>query len=125
VEWQLTEKDELTLQGDTGGDEELLKQAAEIFLNDYPSLIANIRSALTNRDAKSLELACHTLRGSINNFGAATACDLALNLEMMSKEGNLPGDMAATTTLEAELENVKAAVAGLIRENPAESLCHI
>jgi CheY-like chemotaxis protein len=106
-----------------GGDEELLKQAAEIFLGECPSLIANIRSALTNRDAKSFEFACHTLRGSIDNFGATTASELALTLEMMAREGHLPNDMAATTALEAELENVKVAVAGLIYESQAESLC--
>jgi hypothetical protein len=31
--------------------------------------------------------------------------------------------MAATTALEAEIENVKVAVAGLICESQAESLC--
>jgi CheY-like chemotaxis protein len=102
-----------------GGDEELLKEAGRIFLNECGSQITNVRSAMTNRDAKSLELACHTIRGSIDNFGATTASGLALDLELMSKEGNLPDDMTKTIALEAELESVKEAIASLISASPA------
>jgi len=105
------------------GDRELLDQAAEIFLAQYPSLIENIRLAITNRDARSLEYACHNLRGSVEHFGAAAACELALTLELIGKAGNLPKDMTAMTALETELKHVEAAVADLIRKSPATSLC--
>jgi len=105
------------------GDRELLNHAAEIFLDQYPSLIGNIRLAITNRDARSLEYACHSLRGSVDKFGAAAACELALTLELIGKAGNLPKDMSAMTALETELKHVKAAVADLLRESVATSLC--
>jgi len=102
------------------GNRELLNEVAEIFLGQYPSLIGNIRSAIANRDARSLEYACHSLRGSIDNFGAVAACELALTLEMIGRAGNLPEGMSAMTALEAELEQVNAAIAGLLQENPAK-----
>jgi len=54
----------------------------------------------------------------MDNFGATTAGQLALELEIMSKEGNVSTDLVITP-LEAELEHVKLAVAGLIRKQPA------
>ena len=86
-----------------GGDKELLQEAGRIFLNECGSQITDVRSAMTKRNAKSLELACHTIRGSIDNFGATTASRLALELELMSKAGNLPDDMSKTIALEARV----------------------
>jgi two-component system, sensor histidine kinase and response regulator len=102
-----------------GGDKELLKEAGRIFLNECGSQITDIQTAMSNRDAKALELACHTIRGSIDNFGATTASKLALELELMSKEGNLPDDMTKSIALAAELESVKQAIACLISASPA------
>lgn len=104
------------------GDRGLLNEAAEIFLDQYPSLIGNIRLAVTSRDARSLEYACHNLRGSIDNFGAVAACELALTLELIGKAGNMPPDTSAMTALETELKQVNAAIADLLRESPAISL---
>ncbi|MBA3357715.1 MAG: Hpt domain-containing protein [Pyrinomonadaceae bacterium] len=42
-------------------------------------------------------MARHTLKGSIANFGAAPACDLAYELELMSREGNLAGSDSVLT----------------------------
>ncbi len=96
------------------GNEELLKQAAELFLSESPSLLENIREAVANHDPRPLEFASHTLRGSIANFGATTASDLALRLEMMGRQNNLTGDKAVMTALEAEVARVVVAIGGLI-----------
>ena len=52
-----------------GGDEELLKEIAEIFLEDYPKVLAEIQAALACGDARRLEQSAHTLKGSAGNFG--------------------------------------------------------
>ncbi len=72
-----------------GGDQELLENVVQMFLDEYPSLMANLRAGVRQCDAKSLELAGHTVRGLAANFGAAAACDLAFQLELMGREGNL------------------------------------
>jgi len=97
-----------------GGDEELLKQAGALFLDESPLLIERIRSAVADRDPKSLEMAGHMLNGSIANFGATTACDLAFKLEMMGRDNNLADETALMTALEAEVQQVNLAIAGLI-----------
>ena len=104
-----------------GGDQELLESVVQMFLEECPSLIANLRTAVLQRDAKSLELAGHTLRGLVANFGAASVCELAFKLELMGKEGNLAESEAVTTALEAELQRVIAAVTTLLGEHDEEN----
>lgn len=46
-----------------GGDEELLKEIALIFLEDYPNSLREIRAAIASGDASQLERAAHSLEG--------------------------------------------------------------
>ena len=104
-----------------GGDRQLLESVVEMVVEECPSVIAKLRAAVLHRDAKSLELAGHTLRGLIANFGAATACELAFKLELMGREGNLAESEAVTTALEAELKRVIATVTSLVSEHAEEN----
>ncbi len=104
-----------------GGDQQLLESVIRMFLEECPSMMANLRVAVLHRDAKSLELAGHMLRGSIAHLGAATACELAFKLELMGKDGNLAESEAVTTALEAELECVIATVTGFLCEPDNEN----
>lgn len=77
------------------GDEDLLREIAVLFLDDYPNLEANIREAVALRDAKALERASHTLKGSVANFAADAVFRAAFNLEMMGRSRDLSGVEAA------------------------------
>ena len=105
-----------------GSDKELFKQAAALFVDQSPSLMADIRAAVASQDPRSLEIASHTFKGSIANFGATRACDLALKLEMMGRERNLTAVTAVMTSLEAEVDSVTNAIAEFIGEHEEESL---
>jgi HPt (histidine-containing phosphotransfer) domain-containing protein len=72
-----------------GGDAELLKEIAVLFMEDYPSVLAEIRAAAARGDAKGVERAAHGLKGSVANFGAAAAVDAALHIERMGRVGDL------------------------------------
>jgi two-component system sensor histidine kinase/response regulator len=50
-----------------GGDAELLKELAELFLESCPKMLQDIRVALQKRDAKALEIAAHLRTGSVGN----------------------------------------------------------
>lgn len=77
------------------GDEELLREIAALFLDDYPNLEANIKEAVVSRDAKALERASHALKGSVANFAAEAVVRAALNLEMIGRSRDLSGVDAA------------------------------
>jgi HPt (histidine-containing phosphotransfer) domain-containing protein len=68
------------------GDLELLKELAGIFLSDCPQRMAEIRRAITQRDASGLMQAAHTIKGSAGNFGAHEAVEAARRLEIDATE---------------------------------------
>src|SRR5688572_8557274 len=71
-----------------GGDDELLREIIDIFLEEYPGLVADIVSSLQNRDGHALERSAHTLKGSVSNFGARAAARAAHDLELMGRHCN-------------------------------------
>ena len=87
-----------------GGDEELLKEIAGIFLSEYPALIQDIRIALAKGDPEALERSAHSLKGSVANFEAKPAVEAALKLEAMGRARKLDRAKAALTELEAILD---------------------
>ncbi|MCP5112979.1 MAG: Hpt domain-containing protein [bacterium] len=97
-----------------GGDEELLKEIAEIFLDQLPEALSDIRQAAEAGDAAALERTAHSLKGSIGNFGAQAAFDAALRLEMMGRSSELAGTGAALGELESALEHLNPVLSKLV-----------
>ena len=91
----------------TGGDEEILKEIAELFLEDGPDLLMQIREAIDAKDAGALQKAAHTLKGSVANFGAEEAVETAFRLETMGREDQLSDVEAVYRSLEAAIHEVK------------------
>ena len=91
-----------------GGDEELLKEIAVIFLDDYPKVLSEIRAAIANGDARQLEASAHTLKGSVANFGAAAVVASALQLEQMGRTARLEQAAASVGALEEGLCALRA-----------------
>ena len=95
------------------GDPELLGEIAALFLEDAPGLLNRVRDALSKGDAYALERSAHALKGSISNFGAKSAFDAALALEIDGRKKELSDALAhfemlekSLRTLEPELEAV-------------------
>ena len=93
-----------------GGDEHLLREIIEIFLEEYPALIAEIGSSVERHDAHALERSAHTLKGSIANFGARSATQAALDLELMGRRKDLRLAPAVIATLKSELQALHSAL---------------
>ncbi len=86
-----------------GGDAELLKEIAILFLDDYPKSLAELRAAVETGDARRLERSAHGLKGSVSNFGARSAVDAALQLEIMGRAQTLVQVEQVLHTLELAL----------------------
>ena len=95
------------------GDTNLLKELAELFLENLPRLFMNVREAVTRGDARALECAAHALKGSVGNFAARPAVDAALRLEHIGHCGNLTVAESAFRALQEEIERLKPALADL------------
>jgi|YNPMSStandDraft_1061717.scaffolds.fasta_scaffold10405_2 PAS domain S-box-containing protein len=71
------------------GDLRLLRSIVQAFVEESPKLIEDIRQAIASGDAKALQIAAHTIKGSLRYFGARQAFDLAYKLEELGRAGKL------------------------------------
>lgn len=94
-----------------GGDSELLRELAGLFLDDAPRLVSAVRRAVEQRDGKAIERAASALKGAVATFAAQAAYKAAARLEMMGLEGDLTRVPQACAVLEAEVERLKVALA--------------
>jgi histidine phosphotransfer protein HptB len=84
--------DEASLRalGDLVGDDpELVAGLAEVFLEEAPVRLAELRSGLESGDAVLLGRAAHTLKSNALTFGALGLADLSARLELTARGGDL------------------------------------
>jgi CheY-like chemotaxis protein len=99
------------------GDVDLLKEIADMFLEESPGLLDRMRQAAAQGDCKTLERAAHTIKGSVSNFAAKSAVEAAQRLEQIGREGDLSQADEAYQALEQEIERLKPALVALGRES--------
>jgi HPt (histidine-containing phosphotransfer) domain-containing protein len=97
-----------------GGDEDLLREITSIFLDEYPILIQEIRTAVATLDAKAIERAAHSLKGSVANFGAPGATRAALRLETLGRKGQMEEAPLALDDLVLEFQQLHPALLALV-----------
>ena len=93
-----------------GGDESLLREAAELFLNDYNGLLESVNPV---RPLAALSQAAHRLKGTVGCFSAGRAFAAAEALERAAKVKNRAGIDHASQSVERELAALKRALGTL------------
>ncbi len=84
-----------------GGDEGILQELIAAFFAEYPQLMAEIRDAVAQCDARRLGFATHTLKGAAQTLAAPAVSAAAERLETMGWNGNL----AEAASVAAELDD--------------------
>jgi PAS domain S-box-containing protein len=112
----------------TRGDRQLLGTIVAAALDELPRLLAAIREAVAAADPTALRLAAHTLKGSVQYFGATRAFELAFRLEKMGQEGDVTAASEVVDRLETKLarltEMLAAQAANGETANPVEIFEH-
>ncbi len=91
-------------------DEEFLKELAEMFINDAPEQMSEIKEAVDSRDSKALERSAHKLKGAAANFGKNATTDTAFRLETVGEKNNLDGAEEVYETLVKDVERLMNAL---------------
>ena len=99
-----------------GGDAELLKEIAQLFIDEYPRVMDELRDAISRGDAKGVERTAHGLKGSVSNFGAITAVDAARTLETMGRAQQLAEVTQVIRTLELALAALRPELGAFVRQ---------
>ena len=97
-------------------DLEFLADALEVYNEDCPQLISQMRDALSHQHSAALGAAAHTLKGLLSNFAAHPAVEAALKLEAMASHHELSGAEQALAVLENESNRVKVALEEMLRQ---------
>ncbi len=97
-----------------GGDEELLREVAQLYLDEYQELLLEISAAVTARSADRLQRSAHTLKGSLGTLGAEQAASYALALETMGRIQNLNGAERALSGLQQTLNGFHRELSQLV-----------
>ena len=101
--------DPAAFERQTGGDAALRAEIIQMFLEDCPERVEEIRAAVDSHDAAALVSAAHALKGSAAYLCASIVRARAADLERAGRDRNLD----AARSLLADLD---AAVAQLIPE---------
>ena len=72
-----------------GGDVDLLKEIAILFVQDYPRVLLELHQAIACGDAQAVERTAHGLKGSVSKFGAQAAMEAARTLENLGRAREL------------------------------------
>jgi two-component system sensor histidine kinase/response regulator len=94
-----------------GGSQELLREVIGLFLEDCPKLLAAVGDAVRRGDTEAVYRASHTLKGSVGNFDAHNAMQIAQRLEARAREGNLEAATTIFAALEVEINALLAQLA--------------
>ena len=98
-----------------GGDMDFLRDIVDVFSEDYPEQIKQIQEGILAGDSKAVEMAAHSLKGSVANFAAGRAREAAYRLEVLGREGNLGEADEALADLEKEIEGLKGALDSAVK----------
>ena len=97
-------------------DRDFFIDAVDIFLEDYPSVLAEIQTAIEDKDADGLKCHAHSLKGMIDNFQDSQAHAHALALEHMGRNQDLSRGSEALARLKTRLDLLEKSLTGLTRK---------
>ncbi len=90
-----------------GGDLDLLKEIAMLFVQDYPKVLQELHQAIASGDAQTVERTAHGLKGSVATFGARAAMEAARTIENLGRARELASLDPVLDRLEVALEALR------------------
>ena len=85
------------------GDENLLQEVIEIFLEGTPKLLGLLRQAAADSNAELLEKTAHSLKGQLSYLGVSSVSEKARDLEQMGRNSDLVNASNLISVLEREV----------------------
>ena len=91
----------------TDGDLELLQEVLEVFLEEYPTLLAQMETALSAGNKAVVQRASHTIKGTLRLFGNVPSREIAETLEQMGASGSLENATESYESLKTSLATLR------------------
>lgn len=97
-----------------GGDEELLREIAGIYLSEYEPVLEEIRTAISTGNCEQLMRTAHTLKGSLGTLGAEAGAKIAYALETQGRHEQLNNPERLLSELEGELYRLRGELEAVV-----------
>jgi two-component system sensor histidine kinase/response regulator len=97
-----------------GGDEKLLQDVLEIFLQEVPKHLAGLKEALSRGNARDTQEISHTLKGELGYLGIPQVSRRAAELEELGRKSDLRSAERVYQVFEVELSQVLTSVRGAV-----------
>jgi HPt (histidine-containing phosphotransfer) domain-containing protein len=101
------------------GDLDLLREMADLFLDEVDNMTRAIEQSITAGDPVALQHAAHTLKGSVSNFAAHAATEASFALEKMGRQQDFTHTSAALAALKSALAQLIPALTALKEKEAA------
>ncbi|MBT4792944.1 MAG: Hpt domain-containing protein [Halobacteriovoraceae bacterium] len=99
--------DEEKLRSHFEGDEEMIADLIDIYVESYPDIMERLKRGIAEKDFKEIELQAHTIKGVLLNFFAVELVEVAAKIEVL---GHKESDADISTLYEVlELKISKVA----------------
>jgi len=99
------------------GDTELFGELVGLFMTESVELLNQIHGAIARRDAKLLERAAHSMKGSVAAFSAESARRVAQTLETIGAQGDFDQAEAVANDLREKVVLLTSALAEYRKES--------
>jgi HPt (histidine-containing phosphotransfer) domain-containing protein len=96
------------------GDTDLAKKVMQIFLEQTPGQILDIKNALETDDLQCVELLSHSIKGACANIGAARLQAVALQMETQAHSGDAAHLTSQVDTLQDEFDQLEMAIRKIV-----------
>jgi len=99
-----------------GGSTELVKELIILYWESLPNQMTRLREAMDAGDAKGCQYYAHALKGMSLNLSARQTADIAMEMELMGKAGDLSLAEEVWGRLSASVDRLREATDGLLAE---------
>jgi HPt (histidine-containing phosphotransfer) domain-containing protein len=107
------------------GDDQLLREVIDLFIQDSASLVDRLRTAVERQNAAEVRAAAHRLKGAASNLAAGPVTDAARALELIGEAGTLAEAMPAWQHLKRETDRLAVALRAIQKEPTGQTRGHV
>jgi HPt (histidine-containing phosphotransfer) domain-containing protein len=98
------------------GDVTLLRELVDVFAAEVPGMLARIEKAIKHGSPSDLEKASHKIKGSMLQFSAHRAANIALKLEQSGRISSMAGTGNLLQKLRQEISELEQALRAMVRD---------
>jgi PAS domain S-box-containing protein len=113
--------DEQALMAGVRGDEKLLHELIDLFMEDSSAMLSHMKDAIEREDASELASSAHALIGSLGNFASRRAFNKAKELERMARQGDLDSAIEIFPDLVDETARLEEALLLILEKRRART----